>query len=229
MIKPFTYTLLLALFVFVGSARAGELDRGMEALFGHRDYQSAKQLLQPLADQGNALAQYEIGAMYERGWGSEQDLEEALKWLQKSADQGFSPAQDLIADIYDRGLGVPADHAKAKEWRDKSKASEKSSATIDHRWIVRPPHYREMLPRYRPFPPEGVIPDEATAIQVAETILKTRHGEATVKSQEPYSAFLKGDVWTVRGHMLPPGWIGVVFEVEISKSRGCILGIDEEN
>ena len=95
--------------------------------------------------------------------------------------------------------------------------------------FVQGPRYRELPLKYRPFPSQGVIPDEATAIQVAEAILKPIHGEASIKSREPFSAVLKGDVWIVQGHMLPPGELGILLEVEISKSKGCILGINNED
>jgi hypothetical protein len=47
--------------------------------------------------------------------------------------------------------------------------------------------------------------------------------------REPFSAVLKGDVWIVSGHVLPEGWTGATLEVEIPKSRGCVLGIDDED
>ena len=44
------------------------------------DYETAMRLLRPLAEQGNAYAQYKLGAMYDEGQGVPQDHAEATKW-----------------------------------------------------------------------------------------------------------------------------------------------------
>ena len=89
--KVATWIILLAFFL-PSVAIAGALESGNTA-FDHHDYPTAIKLLQPLAKDGNPLAQYEIGVMYEHGWGVEQNFEEARNWLLKSADQQFSWAQ----------------------------------------------------------------------------------------------------------------------------------------
>ena len=38
------------------------------------------------AEAGDAIAQYNLGVMYEKGQGVEQDFKEAVKWWQKAAD-----------------------------------------------------------------------------------------------------------------------------------------------
>ena len=45
------------------------------------------------ADQGNAIAQYNLGWMYENGRGVVQDDAEAMQWYRKAADQGYAAAQ----------------------------------------------------------------------------------------------------------------------------------------
>ena len=40
-----------------------------------------------LAEKGDASAQYNLGLMYIRGHGVEQDFNEAFKWTKKAADQ----------------------------------------------------------------------------------------------------------------------------------------------
>ena len=45
------------------------------------------------AEQEDALGQYFLGVMYERGKGVLQDDKEAVKWYTKSAEQGFAKAQ----------------------------------------------------------------------------------------------------------------------------------------
>jgi NTF2 fold immunity protein of polymorphic toxin system component len=49
------------------------------------------------------------------------------------------------------------------------------------------------------------------------------YGQKQIESEEPFSVSLDGDTWSVHGS-LPKGLnLGGVAEVEISKSKGCIL------
>lgn len=56
------------------------------------------------ADQGDALAQYNLGAAYAHGSGVKEDRTEALKWFGKSAAQGNKAAAGAL-----RTLGQSAD------------------------------------------------------------------------------------------------------------------------
>ena len=50
------------------------------AVYNRGDYAIALRLIRPLADQGNADAQYNLGVLYEKGQGVPQDYAEAVKW-----------------------------------------------------------------------------------------------------------------------------------------------------
>ena len=52
------------------------------------DYETAHELVRPLAEQGDALAQYSLGEMYDLGEGVPEDDAEAAKWYRKAAEQG---------------------------------------------------------------------------------------------------------------------------------------------
>jgi len=73
-------------------------------------------------------------------------------------------------------------------------------------------------------PKHGFIPDEKTAIRVAEAVLMPIYGEEQVVSQRPFTAKLKKDAWIVTGH-LPEGLFGGVAEIKISKKTGEILSV----
>ena len=73
-------------------------------------------------------------------------------------------------------------------------------------------------------PERGCIPDEKTAINVAESILSPIYGADTVASERPFSATLVKGVWIVKGY-LAPGWAGGVAEIELSKESGKVLRI----
>lgn len=77
------------------------------------DYAAALKEWKPLAEQGNAGAQYNLGAMYEHGEGVIQDYAEAAKWYRFSAEQGDSYAQAHLGIMYDGGRGVIQDYAEA--------------------------------------------------------------------------------------------------------------------
>jgi len=45
------------------------------------------------AEQGHAIAQFNLGVMYDKGEGVEKDYDEAFKWYRKAAEQGDADAQ----------------------------------------------------------------------------------------------------------------------------------------
>lgn len=62
------------------------------AAYNRQDYATARSLLQPLAEQGYALAQGNLGLMYENGQGVAQDYQEAVRWYRLAAEQGNAGA-----------------------------------------------------------------------------------------------------------------------------------------
>ena len=80
------------------------------------DDATALRLLRPLAEQGNAEAQYNLGAMYGNGLGVPVNNDEALKWQRLAADQGHAKAQFTLGLIYREGLGVPKNDVEAAKW-----------------------------------------------------------------------------------------------------------------
>ena len=67
----------------------------------------------PLAQQGNPIAQFNLGAMYSNGEGVAQDYKEAFKWYQLAAEQGVAQAQYNLGVMYSKGRGVPQDDQEA--------------------------------------------------------------------------------------------------------------------
>jgi TPR repeat protein len=81
------------------------------------DYETALRLIRPLAEQGYAAAQTNLGVMYANGQGVPQDYAEALKWYRKAAEQGNAGAQRNLGAMYSLGRGVPQDFVLAHEQR----------------------------------------------------------------------------------------------------------------
>ena len=80
------------------------------------DYEKAAKLYRPLAEKGNAEAQYNLGVMYRAGRGVPQDFKEARKWYQLAAEQGNALALFNLGWMYAGGKGVPQDYVKAQMW-----------------------------------------------------------------------------------------------------------------
>ena len=84
--------------------------------YKRKDYKTAYKLWLPLAEQGNASAQYNLGVMYEKGRGVPQDYKEAVRWYRLSAEQGIREAQFNLGVMYKDGQGVPQDYVSAHMW-----------------------------------------------------------------------------------------------------------------
>ena len=72
--------------------------------------------LRERAEEGDAVAQNELGSRYYEGRGVPQDDAEAVKWVRLAAEQGHARGQYNLGLMYFRGRGVPQDDAKAVEW-----------------------------------------------------------------------------------------------------------------
>lgn len=72
--------------------------------------------LLPLANKGDADAQYQAGRRYAEGEGVAQSDEEALRWWRLAAEQEHVGAQYDIGISYLNGYGVAKDEAEAAKW-----------------------------------------------------------------------------------------------------------------
>ncbi|MGH8291519.1 MAG: tetratricopeptide repeat protein [Steroidobacteraceae bacterium] len=80
------------------------------------DYSAERKLLLPLAEQGVAVAQYNLGVIYAKGEDVPTDYAQAVRWFRKAAEQGLAPAQYAMGLAYAHGQGVPKDNAQAVHW-----------------------------------------------------------------------------------------------------------------
>ena len=109
---------LFAVFLVVACATvaaAGSIEEA-EFVYDRGDYTQAARLFRPLAEQGIAAAQFNLGVMYARGQGVPQDYQAALKWYRKAAEQGDASAQNNLGLMYERGRGVRIDFIRAHMW-----------------------------------------------------------------------------------------------------------------
>lgn len=72
---------------------AGDMDRAIVAF-------------EQSAEDGVAIAQYNLGVLYFSGRGVQQDYREAYRWTRMAAEQGFANAQANLGTLYYNDLGV---------------------------------------------------------------------------------------------------------------------------
>ena len=81
------------------------------------------------AEQGDALAQAQMGAMYQLGRnGVKKDAQQSAAWMLKAANQGLVEAEVFMAALYDRGLGVKQNVNTATQWYEKAAAQQHGTA-----------------------------------------------------------------------------------------------------
>ncbi len=94
---------------------AQSFERGLQAL-EHGDYAEAYCLWRPLAERGDAEAQYYVGWLYANGYGLRVDPLAAADWWQRAAASGHAEAQFALGHVYSTGEGVAKDDALAVHW-----------------------------------------------------------------------------------------------------------------
>ena len=97
-----------------------------EGAYNRGDYGTALREWRPLAEQGNAAAQYNLGFMYRNGQGVTQDYAQAHMWYNLAASS-FPPGEDHDEAVKNRDIVAekmtPAQISEAqklaREWRPK--------------------------------------------------------------------------------------------------------------
>lgn len=99
----FTTFLGASIFAFPSATWANTVEEQFQqglAAAEKGDHQTAFQFWKPLAEQGYASAQFNLGVMYSKGEGVKQDDIEAVKWYRKAAEQGHKNAQYNLGVMY---------------------------------------------------------------------------------------------------------------------------------
>jgi len=114
---PFRAILILTILTIAcAPVRAAAIDDGQTA-YNAGDYATALRLWRPLAEQGDARAQNNLGVMYENAKGVPQDINEAVRLYRLAAAQGYGGAQYNLGLVYAIGRGgVQRDPLRAYMW-----------------------------------------------------------------------------------------------------------------
>ncbi|MDE0781091.1 MAG: tetratricopeptide repeat protein, partial [Alphaproteobacteria bacterium] len=106
----------MLLTLLVGTpAFSADREKGLSAAQSG-DFATALREWTPLAERGNADAQFNLGTIYNKGQGVPQDQEAAVKWYRLAADQGIANAQFNLGVMHQNGQGVPKDDKTAVMW-----------------------------------------------------------------------------------------------------------------
>jgi TPR repeat protein len=93
-----------------GLALAGPLEDGVAA-YRQGDFAAATRLLRPLADAGDAKAEFHLGRMYALGQGVGQDPGQAVAWYRKAAKHGDAEAEFVLGVMFLDRTGAPREEA----------------------------------------------------------------------------------------------------------------------
>jgi hypothetical protein len=96
-------------------AAAGPLEDASDA-YREKAYAKAAELLRPLAEKGDAAAQFSLGTLYAEGKGVEQNDATAFLWFQRAANQGDAAAQYNVGASYAEGAGIGKSDVDAAKW-----------------------------------------------------------------------------------------------------------------
>jgi uncharacterized protein len=114
--KPSLFPTVLTLAVAIAAIPAlADFHDGVEA-YQKGDFVGAVKEWRPLADAGDAIAQYNLGLLYLDGHGVPQSTAEAASWFRRAAEQDYTQAQHNLGAMYGSGQGVKRDYMQAYKW-----------------------------------------------------------------------------------------------------------------
>ncbi|WP_457611300.1 tetratricopeptide repeat protein [Lutibacter sp.] len=106
--------IILSILLLSSLVYANLFNDGLDA-YNNGNYEKAVTLWEKAANQGDSNAQFNLGLIYENGYGVKQNYKEAMKWFRKAANQGVANAQTNLGFMYANGKGVRQDLYKAKK------------------------------------------------------------------------------------------------------------------
>ena len=93
---------------------ASQLTKAKQA-FNQKNYEQAASLLTPLAEQGDANAQYALGYMYHNGLGVPRNYKLAIQWMTAASAKGNEKATEALRRISEVGSDVTDNNLPAMQ------------------------------------------------------------------------------------------------------------------
>jgi TPR repeat protein len=113
--SPLLPTLLTFTALLAAVPALADFQAGLDA-YQKGDYVEAAKQWRPLAEQGDAVAQYNLGLLFIDGHGVPQNPAEAANWFRRAAEQDYTAAQHNLGAMYGSGQGVKRDLVQAYKW-----------------------------------------------------------------------------------------------------------------
>ncbi len=119
--KSLVFAALAALAVASGPLMAQEFNDGIFAA-EVGDYKTAVAKWEPLAENGDADAQFNMALIYHKGLGVDPDEALAVGWYHRAANSGNPHAQEYLSVAYNEGwFGLPRNPELAHYWENRLK------------------------------------------------------------------------------------------------------------
>lgn len=101
--------------VLVPNLAAADMETA-DAALAAEDYELARRELEPLAEAGDPIAQYNLAVLHRKGLGTKRAQKVAAVWFRKSADQGNEQAAFAMGMMHATGKGAKLDPVEAYAW-----------------------------------------------------------------------------------------------------------------
>lgn len=167
------YFVIAALLSCLATPSHAGLNEGIAAAAAGNYVQAAAEF-EPLANAGDAAAQYYLAKLYLEGHGPSNDVPRGVDLMTKAANNGYPEAQAQLGLMYAMGLGVKVDNALAYDWLSKSIAAlpdgtRRQVATANRDAVLQrmTPTQRSAAAAGAPLP-EGAPAVEATPVAESE-------------------------------------------------------------
>jgi uncharacterized protein len=135
LIRIIYLTIVIALGT-TGTSWGADYQKGVAAYISG-DYVTALREWSPLAQLGDARAQFQVGALYDSGEGVPQNYKIAMKWFTHAAEQGRTDAMNRLGIGYRNGQGVLQDYVYAHMWTNIAAASGNPAASLNRDIIAK--------------------------------------------------------------------------------------------
>jgi len=110
-----TFFAVLLVAVLATHANAQNFKVGLDA-YDRGDFETALKEWRPLAERGDARAQFNLGIMHFNAQSVPHDPIKTVEWYRAAAEQGYGPAQVSLAFMYETGQGVLQNFIEAYKW-----------------------------------------------------------------------------------------------------------------
>ena len=134
--------------------------------------------LRPLAQQGDAGAQFKLGLLYADGRGVAINYEESAKWLRLAAEQGETEAQNSLSFAYAKGKGVGQNYVEAYKWASLAASRGIEKALVERDTLIAQMSESQIVAAERLFRAWKPKSAEVAALQLREETERAAINEA---------------------------------------------------